>query len=32
MKNSKIIPLDGLSDQIRNSGLKFSPHAHEIMT
>ena len=32
MKNSKIIPFDGLSDQLRESGLKFSDHVNEIMT
>lgn len=28
MKNSKIVPLDGLSEQLRESGLKFSDHAN----
>jgi hypothetical protein len=32
MKNSKIIPFDGLSEALRDSGLKFSDHINEIMT
>ena len=32
MKNSKIVPFDGLSDALRDSGLKFSDHIDEIMT
>ena len=32
MKNSKIIPFDNLSDQLRTSGIKFSEHSNEIMT
>ncbi len=32
MKNSKIIPFDNLSDQLRTSGIKFSDHSNEIMT
>lgn len=32
MKNSKIIPFDNLSDQLRNSGIRFSDNSNEIMT
>ena len=32
MKNSKIVPFDGLSDQLRNSGIKFSNQTDEVMT
>ena len=32
MKNSKVIPFEGLSDQMKQSGIKFSDHVDEIMT
>lgn len=32
MRNSKIIPFDNLSDQLRNSGIRISDNSNEIMT
>lgn len=32
MKNSKVIPFDNLSDQLRNSGIKFNDNSNEVMT
>jgi len=32
MKNSKMIPFDILSDQLRNSGIKYTDNANEVLT
>lgn len=32
MKNSKALIFDGLSDQLRNSGIKFNDNDNEVMT
>ena len=32
LRNSKVIPFEGLSEALRDSGLQFSEHVEEIMT